>query len=60
MPVPSLPAAPVGSPDANGNLVGTPTAPIDPKLGPLANNGGPTQTCPAGRQPGHRHGLQPG
>ncbi len=40
-----LTAAPVGSPDANGNLVGTPTALIDPKLGPLADNGGPTETC---------------
>lgn len=39
-----LAAAPVGTPDANGNLVGTPAAPIDPLLGPLANNGGPTQT----------------
>jgi hypothetical protein len=29
---------------SQGNLVGTPTSPIDPKLGPLADNGGPTQT----------------
>jgi hypothetical protein len=28
----------------NGNLVGTPQRPIDPKLGPLANIGGPTET----------------
>jgi len=28
----------------NGNLVGTIAAPIDPQLGALANNGGPTQT----------------
>jgi hypothetical protein len=28
----------------NGNLVGTIANPIDPKLGSLANNGGPTQT----------------
>jgi CSLREA domain-containing protein len=28
----------------NGDLVGTSTNPIDPKLGPLANNGGPTKT----------------
>ena len=28
----------------NGNLVGTSTSPIDPMLGPLADNGGPTQT----------------
>jgi hypothetical protein len=28
----------------NGDLVGTPASPIDPVLGPLASNGGPTQT----------------
>src|SRR5207244_2459322 len=28
----------------NGDLVGTPGAPLDPKLGPLGNNGGPTWT----------------
>ena len=28
----------------NGNQVGTSVSPIDPKLGPLANNGGPTLT----------------
>jgi hypothetical protein len=28
----------------NGNLVGSHTAPIDPLLGPLQDNGGPTQT----------------
>jgi hypothetical protein len=28
----------------NGNLIGTGTNPIDPLLGPLQNNGGPTQT----------------
>jgi predicted outer membrane repeat protein len=28
----------------NGNLVGSATAPIDPLLGPLQNNGGPTRT----------------
>jgi hypothetical protein len=28
----------------NGNQVGTPVSPIDPLLGPLQNNGGPTQT----------------
>jgi hypothetical protein len=27
-----------------GNLVGTSISPIDPRLGPLQNNGGPTQT----------------
>ena len=29
---------------ANGNQIGTAAAPIDPLLGPLADNGGPTQT----------------
>lgn len=29
----------------NGNLVGTAADPIDPMLGPLADNGGPTLTC---------------
>jgi hypothetical protein len=28
----------------NGNQVGTPSRPINPKLGPLADNGGPTPT----------------
>jgi hypothetical protein len=28
----------------NGNLVGSAAAPIDPQLGPLQDNGGPTQT----------------
>lgn len=32
------------TPDANGNLIGTEDAPIEPLLGPLQNNGGPTQT----------------
>jgi CSLREA domain-containing protein len=40
----ALAAAPIGSPDANGNLIGTHAAPIDPRLGPLVNNGGRTQT----------------
>ncbi len=41
-----LTEAPVGTPDTNGNLIGGPThGVIDAKLGPLANNGGPTQTC---------------
>jgi hypothetical protein len=30
--------------DANGNQVGTAASPIDPLLGPLQDNGGPTQT----------------
>jgi hypothetical protein len=29
---------------ANSNLLGTSTAPLDPRLGPLADNGGPTLT----------------
>ena len=28
----------------NGNLVGTASSPINPRLGPLQNNGGPTST----------------
>jgi hypothetical protein len=36
--------------ESNGNLVGSAAAPLDPRLGPLANNGGPTQT----------HALLPG
>ncbi|MCA9231815.1 MAG: hypothetical protein KDA57_14285 [Planctomycetales bacterium] len=47
-----LTPAPVGSPDANGNLIGGSTASkrINPLLGPLADNGGPTKT----------HALLPG
>ena len=41
----SLIEAPVGLPDANGNLIGGPVhGAIDPLLGPLADNGGPTLT----------------
>ena len=29
---------------SNHNLLGTPAVPLDPKLGPLADNGGPTRT----------------
>jgi CSLREA domain-containing protein len=36
--------------DNGGNLIGTSISPIDPLLGPLADNGGPTQT----------HALLPG
>jgi predicted outer membrane repeat protein len=48
-PTAPLAEAPVGSPDFNGNLIGKPVALgghgiINPLLGPLANNGGPTQT----------------
>lgn len=46
-----LAEAPVGSPDANGNLIGGPiNGVIDRMLGALADNGGPTQT----------HALLPG
>jgi hypothetical protein len=31
-------------PDANGNQVGSAASPINPQLGPLADNGGPTET----------------
>jgi hypothetical protein len=41
----NLAEAPLGSPDGNGNLVGGPTLGfINPLLGPLAENGGLTQT----------------
>ena len=33
-----------GAADADGNLVGSSANPIDPQLGPLQANGGPTQT----------------
>jgi CSLREA domain-containing protein len=39
-----LAPAPVGSPDANGNFVGTFGSPVDARLGPLDDNGGQTQT----------------
>jgi hypothetical protein len=45
-----LAPAPIGSPDTNGNLIGTGNNPINPLLGPLADNGGPTKT----------HALLPG
>src|SRR5262249_35744079 len=32
------------NPDANGNIVGSATVPIDPPPGPPADNGGPTPT----------------
>ena len=41
----SLTEAPVGSPDANGNLIGGPTGGlIDPRLSDLTDNGGTTLT----------------
>jgi hypothetical protein len=39
-----LAPAPIGSPDANGNLIGASSVPINSQLGPLADNGGPTLT----------------
>jgi hypothetical protein len=40
-----IPEAPLGSPDAKGNVIGGPIhGTINAKLGPPANNGGPTQT----------------
>ena len=40
-----LAEAPVGQPDANGNLIGGPSyGTIDPQLGPLLDNGGSTLT----------------
>ena len=40
-----LTEAPVGSPDASGNVIGGPVhGAIDPKLGSLTDNGGATQT----------------
>lgn len=39
-----LTAAPLGSPDVNGNLIGVDATPIDPKLDVLATNGGTTKT----------------
>ena len=45
-----LAATPIGSPDSAGNLIGTAPLPIDPLLGELDDNGGPTLT----------HALLPG
>jgi len=41
-----LTRAPIGSPDDEGNLIGGPSSrtEINPRLGPLADNGGPTPT----------------
>ncbi len=37
--------APLGHPDSNGNLIGGPVGgAVDPRLGPLSDNGGPTLT----------------
>jgi CSLREA domain-containing protein len=37
-------AFPAGAPNVNGDWVGTDPTPIDPFVGPLAENGGPTRT----------------
>ena len=39
-----LDATAVDGPDQNGNLIGTPENPLDPRLGPLTDNGGRTET----------------
>jgi hypothetical protein len=43
----NLAEAPAGAPDAQGNQIGSALGQgvIDARLGPLADNGGPTQTC---------------
>jgi hypothetical protein len=47
--------------DANGNLVGTALAPLDPRLGPLQDNGGPTMThALLAGSPAIDRGLAPG
>src|SRR5262249_16440660 len=38
------PGFPTGSPNASGAIAGTASAPVNPRLAALANNGGPTQT----------------
>lgn len=40
----SAAAFPAGNPNANGDIVGTGAAPVDPLLGPFQNNGGETDT----------------
>jgi len=35
---------PTGDPNGNGDMVGSPSDPIDPRLGPLSDNGGETET----------------
>jgi len=50
-----------GSPNANNSYVGTAASPIDPQLGPLANNGGPTLThLPAPTSLAIDHGITTG
>jgi CSLREA domain-containing protein len=56
-----LPGFPSGQPNANGDLVGTAAAPIDPLLGTLADNGGPTAThLPLPASPAVDQGSCPG
>jgi CSLREA domain-containing protein len=48
------------TPDGTGNLIGSDTAPIDPMLGQLADNGGPTQTMALSPlSPAVDHGANP-
>jgi CSLREA domain-containing protein len=52
---------PAGEPNANGDLVGIPATPIDPRLGGLADYGGPTPTHrPAAESPLVDQGSCPG
>ena len=39
-------AFPTGSPNTNGDYVGAGRSPFDPRLAPIGNYGGPTQTTP--------------
>lgn len=49
-----------GAPNANLSWVGSASAPMDPKLLALADNGGPTLTCaPQGDSPAINHGYNP-
>jgi hypothetical protein len=49
-----------GATNANGSYVGTAAAPLDPKLQPLAGNGGPTLTCALqGDSDAVNHGANP-
>lgn len=49
-----------GAPNANLSWVGSTSAPIDPKLLALADNGGPTPTCaPQGDSPAINRGYNP-
>ena len=55
------PTAAPGFSAANGDQLGSLASPINPVLGSLANNGGPTPNCRvARRQPGHQRRRQRG